>query len=187
MQCHGSGRVHDRTGIYGRESHMRATFQAIPCYILAGGESVEERRQREGIGWLESGYRRYAALFEQVSVVVRPEQAREQWLNYPLVVDQDGARGAAVGVATALKHTPSDAIFIGSSKVTDFPLEAVVDLVKRYNGETFLGYQVADESGHAQPFGIFSKAALEQVQQRSGDLAADLSELIPSGTPVLGA
>jgi molybdopterin-guanine dinucleotide biosynthesis protein A len=144
---------------------MTNRFAQMDCFILAGGEENPLRDfEPEGeLTRLEKGYRRYAAIFEKVRLVLKPHQATERYLNYPHVCDTDPRSSAAVGLATALYNSDSDAAFIGSSEIHDFPLELVVDLVNRYNNELFLGYRPA---GDGQPvFGICHRRLVERLQE----------------------
>ena len=79
------------------------------------------------------------------------------------------------GIEEALRQSGSDAVFIGSTEIRDFPLELVVELVRNYQGESFLGYQSVHQ-GVAQPlFGIYSKKLVESLNEGK---AADLTELM---------
>lgn len=156
---------------------MQNRFREMDCFVLAGGKSNQERDfQPDGeLTRLERGYRRYAAVFEKVTLVLKKDQARERYLNYPHVCDETTEHGAVHGIEEALRRSGSDAVFIGSSEITDFPLALVVDLVRNYQGESFLGYQ-SDQQGAAQPlFGIYSKKLVEMLNEAKG---ADMTELM---------
>jgi len=143
-------------------------FAEMDCFVLAGGRSNEtEDFQRVGeLTRLEKGYRRYAAVFEKVKLVLRRDQATERYLNYPHICDSDADRGAVIGIKAALTQSESDAVFIGSSDIADFPLELVAALVKSYNGELFLGYRdMTGPTDRYQPlFGIFSKRLVSHLE-----------------------
>lgn len=156
---------------------MQNRFREMDCFVLAGGKSNQERDfQPDGdLTRLERGYRRYAAVFERVTLVLKKDQARELYLNYPYVCDESTEHGAVHGIEEALRQSGSDAVFIGSTEIRDFPLELVVELVRNYQGESFLGYQSVHQ-GVAQPlFGIYNKKLVESLNEGK---AADLTELM---------
>ncbi|MCP4684950.1 MAG: hypothetical protein GY867_05810, partial [bacterium] len=142
---------------------------------------------------IEKGYRRYAAVFEKVKLVLKKDQATERYLNYPHICDNASDRSAVVGIKAALEQSDSEAVFIGSSDIVDFPLELAAELVKSYKGELFLGYR--DESGQAarpQPlFGVFSKRLVQRLEavglslQEFSNLLGREGRLmpLPSGVP----
>lgn len=149
----------------------------MDCFVLAGGKGNRERDfQPDGdLTRLERGYRRYAAVFERVTLVLKKEQAREHYLNYPYVCDEAAEHGAFHGIEEALRRCDSEAVFIGSTEISDFPLELLVDLVKNYQGEAFLGYQDSRQ-GAAQPlFGIYSKSLAAKLSEAG---ALDMHELM---------
>ncbi len=152
----------------------------MDCFVLAGGKRnpSEDFEPAGDLTRLEKGFRRYAAVFENVRLVLKKEQATERYLNYPHVCDARSESGPVVGVETALDQARSEAVFIGSSEVTDFPLELVVDLVKKYDGELFLGYYDATRPEDQQPvFGVFSKNLLNRLSG-IGLKPEELSELL---------
>ena len=154
---------------------MKDRFANMDCFVLAGGERNPHRDfEVEGeLTRLERGYRRYAALFERVTLVLKREQAVERYLNYPHVCDEVADRDPVIGVRTALEQAESDPVFIGSSEIGDFPLELAVELVKNYNGELFLGYGEESDGGQQQPlFGVFSKRLIKRLSAIKGDLGA---------------
>jgi len=160
---------------------MKNRFAEMDCFVLAGGKSNEsEDFQRVGeLTRLEKGYRRYAAVFEKVKLVLKKDQATERYLNYPHICDEVSDRDAVIGIKAALEQSDSEAVFIGSSDIVDFPLELAAELVKSYNGELFLGYR--DDSGEAdsyQPlFGIFSKRLAGHLDS-NGFTLKELSQLL---------
>jgi len=168
---------------------MTARLREMCCYILAGGKSnvAQDFVPVGELTRLETGYRRYAALFELVKLVIKEEQAREHYLNYPHVIDSTPTRSAAVGVATALADASSDFVFVGSSDIVDFPLRKAVELIRNYNGEAFLGYASEDGDQRQFLFGIYNKKALSRLSGavESGDpdlalLMKDDARLLPA-------
>ena len=160
---------------------MTNRFAEMDCFVLAGGRS-NESEDFEKVGELtrlEKGYRRYAAVFEKVRLVLKKDQATERYLNYPHICDEVSDRDAAVGIKAALEQSDCEAVFIGCSDIADFPLELAAELVKNYNGELFLGYR--DESGRAgkyQPlFGVFSKKLVQHLES-AGLSFKGLSEML---------
>jgi len=168
---------------------MSQQFKQMNCYLLAGGKSNnrEDFSKQGELTRLENTYRRYAAIFDNVKLVIKAEQAREHYLNYPHVIDDSDRQHFAVGLKTALNDATSDAIFIGSSDVFEFPLELPVHLVKNYNGESYLGYSEQDDPDDKHLlFGIYNRAMLPDILQaaelpteKSGDLIRSSSRLIP--------
>lgn len=159
---------------------MQNRFREMDCFVLAGGKSNQERDfQPDGdLTRLERGYRRYAAVFERVTLVLKKDQARERYLNYPHVCDETPEHGAVHGIEEALRRSGSDAVFIGSSEITDFPLALVVELVRNYQGESFLGYQ-SSHQGVAQPlFGIYSKKLVDSLNEAKAQDLNDLMQLL---------
>jgi molybdopterin-guanine dinucleotide biosynthesis protein A len=169
---------------------MTNRFAQMDCFILAGGPQNQSRDfEPEGeLTRLETGYRRYAAIFEKVRLVLKPQQATERYLNYPHVCDDDPTTSAAVGLVTALRNSNSEAAFIGSSEMRDFPLELVVDLVNSYNNELFLGYRFA---GDPRPlFGICHRSLAERIaeasdlsRQRLEQILTECGKLLPLPVP----
>lgn len=165
---------------------MSRKFRQMSCYILAGGEE-NRKKDFEPAGELtrlEKGYRRYAALFEKVKLVIKKDQAHEHYLNYPHILDGNPTRAAVVGLAAALNDSGAEHIFVGNTESADFSLDMAFNLVKEYKGEPFLGYQKNDGSQYL--FGIYHstvapkvKAALERGEHDLGRLLADDARLIP--------
>ena len=145
---------------------MYNRFKEMNCYILARGErNVERDFLAAGeVTRLEKSFRHFASVFERVKLVIKPDQAREGYLNYPHICDILEQRGAVAGVAAALADANSEAVFIGTSDFSDFPLNLLVDLIKAYNGEKFVGYYDGSRSDREpQPlFGIYRKELSDQ-------------------------
>ncbi len=174
---------------------MSNRFAEMDCFVLAGGRSnvTEDFQQAGELTRLEKGYRRYAAVFEKVKLVLKKDQATERYLNYPHICDDASDRGAVVGIRAVLEQSESDAVFIGSSDIVDFPLELAADLVKSYNGELFLGYR--EDSGttdrHQPLFGVFSKRLVRHLEAAGLSLKEFSSMLsregklmpLPAGVP----
>jgi len=159
---------------------MTNRFAEMDCFVLAGGERNAER-DFEPVGEvtrLEQVYRRYAAVFENVFLVLKKDQAKERYLNYPHVCGDHWERAPVIGLRTALEQARSEAVFIGNSGITDFPLHLVVDLVKSYNGELFLGYCDSSRPDRHQPwFGVFSKRLIQRLAD-TGVRSLNLAELL---------
>jgi molybdopterin-guanine dinucleotide biosynthesis protein A len=159
---------------------MTNRYAEMDCFVLAGGPQNPSRDfEPDGeLTRLEKGYRKYAAVFEKVKLVLKREQATERYLNYPHVCDLKDESSAVIGVVTALGQAESDEVFIGSSEITDFPLDLIVDLVDQYDGELFLGYAADSATSRPQPlFGIFSTRLLAHLDQ--SDLqASEFLELL---------
>lgn len=168
---------------------MPQQFRQMSCYLLVGGKSnnSEDFSKQGELTRLENTYRRYAAIFDNVKLVIKAKQAKEHYLNYPHVIDNSDRQHFAVGLETALNDATSDAIFVGSSEVFDFPLELPVHLVKNYNGESYLGFSDEDKSDDKQLlFGIYNRAMLPEILQaaelpahKCGDLIRSSGRLIP--------
>ncbi len=139
----------------------------MSCYILAGGKQNGDRDFSSvgEITRIEKSFRRFASVFDKVKLVIKEDQAREGYLNYPHICDKQNHRSAVVGVATALGDADSDAVFIGSSDMLDFPLDLLVNLIKSYDGETFLGYYDRSRGDQTpQPlFGIYNRRLSERI------------------------
>jgi len=145
----------------------------MSCYILAGGEENQfEDFQIEGDSTrLEKSFQNYAKVFDRVKLVIKEDQAKEKYLNYPFVCDQLAGNKAVIGVAAALEDAKTDAVFIGTSDMSNFPLKLLVNLVKSYNGESFLGY--VDKENNQKPlFGIYNKRLSDKLDI-SGELSLD--------------
>lgn len=175
---------------------MPQQFKQMSCYLLAGGKSnnSEDFSKQGELTRLENTYRRYAAIFDNVKLVIKADQAHEHYLNYPHVIDNSDRRHFSVGLQTALNDATSDAIFVGSSEVFEFPLELPVHLVKNYNGESYLGFSEQDDSDDKQlMFGIYNRAMLPDLLQaaelpteKSSELIRSSSRLIPRPDRVSG-
>jgi molybdopterin-guanine dinucleotide biosynthesis protein A len=141
-------------------------YREITCFVLAGGRNNQSNDfTRIGdLTRLESGYRRYAKIFEKVTLVLKSEQARERYLNYPYVCDRESGWNARFGVETALENSDTELAFIGSSEIADFPPDLIVELVKNYHGESFLGYSIGD-GGSCQPlFGLYNRRLADKLK-----------------------
>lgn len=167
---------------------MKNKFAEMDCFLLAGGQDNEKRDlKRDGdITRLERSYRRYAKVFEKVKLVLKQNQARAPYVNYPHICDDENTHGAAVGVKTALRKAHSDAVFIGTTDLVDFPLELAAELVKRYNGELFLGYQgwLDDDSDGRPLFGVFSRELVKFLDAGDRSLEALRQVIATEGTLV---
>lgn len=168
---------------------MKNAFRGISCFVLAT-DKTDRKRHFEPAGditRLEKSYRHYAKLFERVTLVLSREQVNERYLNYPHVTDDRSRQDPAHAVETALKHARTDTVFIGSSDIDEFPLHLVVELVRQYEGEPFLGYQLPDDDGRSQPlFGIYSREFADRIAGASlkeadelRDFAAREGRLLP--------
>jgi molybdopterin-guanine dinucleotide biosynthesis protein A len=145
---------------------MGNPYREITCYVLAGGKrnQTEDFQPQGDLTKLENSYRQYARVFEKVLLVLKKSQAREHYLNYPHVCDQQPDWNIVNGVETALDSSDSDTMFIGSSEITDFPPELIVELVKSYQGESFLGYSSRNDVSCQPLFGIYSKRLVEKLR-----------------------
>jgi molybdopterin-guanine dinucleotide biosynthesis protein A len=146
------------------------------CYILAGGEDnpKDDFLKIGDISRLEKSYRSYAAVFDKVKIVIKKDQAKEKYLNYPHICDELDKKSAAAGVEAALRDANSEAVFIGSTDINEFPPKLLYELIKSYNGEAFLGY--IDKTNKHQPlFGIYNKGLGSKISV-SGDKKIDISE-----------
>ena len=154
----------------------------MTCFILAGGKDNGRKdfTSVDGLPRLEKGYRRYAAVFEKVKLVLKAEQAREKYLNYPYVCDDEPDHNVLAGVRTALNSAGTEAVFIGSSEIIDFPLELLVNLVRNYRGESYLGYCRDDgDAGSSQPlFGIYNKRLAPKLTEALREGAANLASVL---------
>jgi len=148
---------------------MTDHFARMECYLVAN-DPAQAPRHFEPCGKttsLEQGYRRYATLFEQVRLVLNDDQATGRYLNYPHVCESSAQRTAVVSVACALRESASEAIFVGSTAIDQFPYELAVELVRQYDGEPFLGYYKPTEDGQTQQplFGIYHKRLLQRLSE----------------------
>ncbi len=163
---------------------MTNPFREIGCFLLAGGRrnQSEDFQPKGELTRLESGYRRYAQVFEKVTLVLKESQARERYLNYPHVCDQNPDWNAAYGIQTALSNADTETIFIGSSEITDFPLDLLVTLVKNYQGEPFLGFSAPFGAARScQPlFGLYNKRLASKLQAAVEKDASELYRLLES-------
>lgn len=160
---------------------MTERFAQMNCFVLAGGQKSATHFQEQGdTTRLEKSYRRYASLFEQVSLVLKKEQARERYLNYPHVCDSLESESILAGVASALENARSEAVFIGSAELSEFPLELIVKLVREYDGESFLGYyDPASGEEKGQPlFGIYHRRLAEKIEKLGEESSEQLARLL---------
>jgi len=152
----------------------------MSCYLLAGGRSnpSDDFSEKGELTQLEATYRRYAAIFESVKLVIKKDQAKEHYLNYPHVIDESDNRHFAIGIETALKDARAEAVFVGSSDFHNFPLDLPVHLVKSYEGESFLGFSESSLNNDNQHlFGIYSTEMLPdiiKVAQLPNDKGSDV-------------
>ncbi|MCP4686072.1 MAG: hypothetical protein GY867_11605, partial [bacterium] len=75
---------------------MDNRFAEMDCFVLAGGRSNpgEDFQPAGDLTRIEKGYRRYAAVFEKVKLVLKKDQATERYLNYPHICDNASDRSA---------------------------------------------------------------------------------------------
>jgi molybdopterin-guanine dinucleotide biosynthesis protein A len=169
---------------------MTDKFARMNCYLIASDGKADTDGSRDGESFkrLEKSYQRYASIFENVSLVLNPELAREGYLDFPHVCKKSKDICPVESVALAIKNANSEAVFIGSADISDFPLELAVKLVREYNGESFLGYRgPSDENRPTQPlFGIYSKkmaAELTDLDSEDSDrfmqLLGEVGKLMP--------
>lgn len=150
-------------------------YNKMTCYILAGGEKNPQIdfKSEGDLTRLEKTYRNYAKVFDRVKLVIKEDQAKERYLNYPHVCDSDKKQGSLVGVSAALADATTEAVFIGSSAISDFPPQLMVELVKNYNGEAFVGYAFDDNK--TQPlFGIYNKKLSDRLNLEELENLEDL-------------
>jgi len=161
---------------------MTNPYREITCFVLAGGEATSIRDfESEGeLTRLESIYRRYAKVFEKVMLVLKSEQARERYLNYPYVCDRQPGRNIVFGVEAALENADSDTTFIGSSAIADFPPELIVGLIRDYRGESFLGYCTDDGSACQPLFGLYNRHLVDKLKSASPTNRESLMSLVRS-------
>lgn len=163
-------------------------FKEMDCYVLAG----EETRPKHGLSpfdkraKLELSFRSYAAVFDKVKLVIKKKQAKEEFLNFPHLCNEEENNQTVVSIAKAVKDAKSDAIFIGSTDIYDFPLSLLARLLKTYNGETFLGYTSPTDTNSSQPlFGIYNKKAAKNILNKNdaditlGDFLTGDVKLLP--------
>jgi molybdopterin-guanine dinucleotide biosynthesis protein A len=160
---------------------MKNRFKEIDCFILAGGASNrrEDFQPHGELTRLEQGYRNYARLFERVTLVLKKDQAREWYLNYPHVCDESPELAPIHGVEAALQNAESEVVFIGSADIFDFPPQLVADLIRSYDGELFLGYRRrTTRTGAVQPlFGLYNRQAVLKLTHRQNG-PANLASLL---------
>ncbi len=159
---------------------MTQSFREMPCFLLAGGKSncIEDFQTDGDLTRLERTYRRYASLFERVWLVLKPDQAKERYLNYPHVCDAAAEHKPIAGLTAALKQANAEAAFVGSTDAADFPLELIVDLVRNYHGEMFLGY--AGKDGRHPLFGIYSSKLAHRLESLENQTSEGLEALLAS-------
>jgi len=162
---------------------MKRSGPPFACYLYASNEQ-DDSDHFESVGSLtrlENGYRKYAKVFESVTLLLDEGHDHAWYHNYPHISlpADDGSEMEVL--SAALEDAPTDAVFIGASEIDRFPLSMLVKLVREYNGESFLGFEGL---GSHQPwFGIYSKDVLRELKAHNNsidDLAAlDNSRLLP--------
>lgn len=159
---------------------MTNPYREITCFVLAGGRTTSIRDfELDGeLTRLESVYRRYAKVFEKVMLVLKSEQAREQYLNYPYVCDRQSDSNVVHGVEAALENADSETTFIGSSAVADFPPELIVNLIREYRGESFLGYCASDGAACQPLFGLYNRRLADKLNSGSASNRESLLSLV---------
>ncbi len=152
------------------------------CYLVAPEENSDNDNSRGGENFkrLEKSYRRYASIFENVSIVLRSDLAREGYLDFPHICNDLEENCPVESVMEALKNANSEAVFIGSAKISDFPLELAVKLVREYNDEPFLGYSSPTEADQpAQPlFGIYNKKIRAELSVLESNDSSNFMQLL---------
>ena len=136
-------------------------YKEMNCYIIARPDnktkkSVSAFDQRAKI---EHSFRQYAAVFSKVKLVVEPEQEKDIFLSFPRLIDESQSLKNRISLKKAFADADSDAVFIGTTDINDFPISLLSNLIKKYNGEKFLGYKIGDEDKSGQQlFGIYKNS-----------------------------
>ncbi len=159
---------------------MKRSGPPFACYLYASGEQddTDHFQPVDNMTRLEKGYRRYAKVFESVKLLLDEQRHNHAWYhNYPHLALPADECEKIDAVTAALEDAPTDAIFIGASEIDRFPLSMLVELVKEYSGESFLGFE---GMGSHQPwFGIYSKKALSQLKADGNPRHLADSRLLP--------
>lgn len=136
-------------------------YKEMNCYVIARPDnktkkSVSAFDQRAKI---EHSFRQYAAVFSKVKLVVEPEQEKDIFLSFPRLIDESQTAKSRLSLKKAFADADSDAVFIGTTDINDFPISLLSNLVKKYNGEKFLGYKIDDDEKSGQHlFGIYKNS-----------------------------
>ncbi len=141
------------------------TLRTMPCYLTS--EHPTDPVAQGDFEAVEESYRSYARLFDRVRLVLTRPQARERLLAYPHVVSEAEPTDRLEQIRSALDHTNAESIFVGDRTLTTFSPELVLELVRNYNGEAYLGYEPVDSHGTPQPwFGIFRRDFVASLLER---------------------
>jgi len=147
-------------------------FKEMDCYLLTGEETRSKHRLTpfDKRAKLELSFRSYAAVFDNVKLVIKKQQAKEEFLNFPHVCEKGEKNQSVVSIAEAVEDAKSEALFIGSTDIYDFPLSLLARLLKSYNGETFLGYASPSDTNSSQPlFGIYNKKFAKNILKKNDE------------------
>ncbi len=131
-------------------------YKEMNCYIVATAEidSLSKTDKIEQKALLEHSFRNYAAVFDKVKIVISKSQAKEHYLNFPYII-QDENSTEPNRLQTLATDATSEAIFVGHSAFYDFPISLLANLIKSYNGELFMGYKSENQKLNQPPFGIY--------------------------------
>ncbi len=166
-------------------------IEKMRCYIITNSQPPDQDKQESGennennenksydMDKLESGYKQYARIFEDVKLVLSADQAKESFLNYPHVCNKSDSRNFSDSLKTILEDSDGEYVFIGSSDIDNFSLELPLNLIRQYDGESFLGYTNDTETNKNNfHFGIYNKKLLGKLNEIPDGDTKSVEELL---------
>lgn len=141
-------------------------YKEMDCFLLTQTtqkqkHTLDKIAQR---AMLEQSFRNYAAVFDKVKLVISESQAKEHFLNFPFVSHSKNSSDE-FDLLPLLKNANSEAVFIGHTNLVDFPISILVELIKSYNNEMFLGYKSPSTSSQKLNFGIYNKSIIPTLEK----------------------
>ncbi len=141
-------------------------YKEMNCYVIASAETVRLNKMDkiEQKALLEHSFRNYAAVFDKVKIVISKSQAKEHYLNFPYII-QDENSTEPNSLQSLADDATSEAIFVGHSAFYDFPISLLANLITSYNGELFMGYKSENQKPNQPLFGIYHTSLFSQKEK----------------------
>ncbi len=140
-------------------------YNEMNCYVITSADTdiVRKTDKIEQKALLEQAFRNYAAVFDKVKIVISPSQAKEHYLNFPHLIQEQNSNQPD-SFHSLVKDATSEAIFVGHSDFYDFPISLLANLIKSYNGELFMGYKSKSLIPTQPLFGIYHSSLFKQPE-----------------------
>ncbi len=149
-------------------------YKEMSCFLIVPKqpESIFKTDKIVQRAKLEQSFRNYAAVFENVKLVLTHSQAKEHYLNFPHICCTDNSDPTSY-LSRLINYTVSEAVFIGHTDIGDFPISILANLLKAYNGELFMGYKSNNQQFNQKQFGIYHKNLISTITDSKEEIELD--------------